>query len=103
MLISSCFFMRFYIKLYLFHFLWIYLVIDKLVIKIFLDNKLKKKHLKGKKILKEQNKITEYLFSTENLYKIKVEDTIVEMEYSDNKKTFNECMLNILKQKYKKG
>lgn len=74
---------------------------NKLVIKIFLTNKLKKKYLKGKKILKEQYKITEYLFNTENLYKIKVEDTIVEIGYSDNNKTFNQCMLNILEQKYK--
>lgn len=39
------------------------------------------------------------MLNTENPYKIKVEDTIVEMEYSDNNKTFNECMLNILKEK----
>lgn len=51
--------------------------------------------------MKEQYKITEYLFNTENLYKIKVEDTIVEIGYSDNNKTFNQCMLNILEQKYK--
>lgn len=53
--------------------------------------------------MKEQNKIAKYLLNTENPYQIKVEDMIVEIEYSDNNKTFNECMLNILKQKYKKG
>lgn len=72
---------------------------DKLVIKIFKTNKIKKKHLKGKKILKEPNKMNEYLLNTKNPYKIKVGDTIVEMEYSDNNKTFKECILNILKQK----
>lgn len=53
--------------------------------------------------MKEQNKIAQYLLNTEKPYQIKVEDMIVEMEYSDNNTTFNECMLNILKQKYKKG
>lgn len=53
--------------------------------------------------MKEQNKITQYLLNTKNPYQIKVGDAIVEMEYSDNNKTFNECMANILKQKYKKG
>ena len=27
----------------------------------------------------------------------------IEMAYSENNKTFNECMLNILKRKYKSG
>ena len=76
---------------------------DKLVIKFFKTNKLKKKKFERYKILKEQNKIIQYLLDTENTYQIKVEDTLVEMEYSDNNKTFNECMLNILKGKYKKG
>lgn len=49
--------------------------------------------------MKEENKVIQYMLNTENPYKIKVEDTIVEMEYSDNNKTFNECMLNILKEK----
>lgn len=53
--------------------------------------------------MKGHNKIIQYLLNTKNPYQIKVEGTIVEMEYSDNSKTFNECMLNILKQKYKKG
>lgn len=53
--------------------------------------------------MKEQNKIIQYLLNANNPYQIKVEDINVEMEYSDNNKTFNECMLNILKQKYKKG
>ena len=51
--------------------------------------------------MKEQNKIIQYLLNTDNPYQIKVEDTIVEMEYSDNNRTFNECILNILKQKSK--
>ena len=53
--------------------------------------------------MKGQNKITQYLLNTKNPYQIKVEDTVVEMEYSDTNKTFNKCILNILKQKYKMG
>ena len=49
--------------------------------------------------MKEQNKIAQYLLNTKNPYQIKVEDMIVEMEYSNNSRTFNECMLNILKRK----
>lgn len=50
-----------------------------------------------------QRKIIEYIKYTENPYKIEVENMIVEMTYIDNNKTFNECMLNILKQKTKRG
>lgn len=46
-------------------------------------------------------KIIEYLKKTENPYQIKVGDIIVQMEYSESYKQFNECMLNILKQKSK--
>lgn len=53
--------------------------------------------------MKEQNKIIQYLLKKNNPYQIKVGDTNVEMEYSDRNKTFDKCMLNILKQKYKKG
>lgn len=44
-------------------------------------------------------KIKEYLSHTENPYKLEVDDITVEIEYSENNKTFNECILNILKQK----
>lgn len=44
-----------------------------------------------------------YINSTENPYILKIGDMVVEIEYSDNKKTFNECMVNILKQKKKMG
>lgn len=53
--------------------------------------------------MKEENKITQYLLNTKNPYQIKIEDIIIEMEYSDNNKTFKDCMLNILKEKYKKA
>ena len=49
--------------------------------------------------MEEQNKIIQYLLNKENPYQIKVEDTIVQMEYSNNNRTFNECMVNILKGK----
>ena len=48
-------------------------------------------------------KIMNYLNNTENPYILKVEDMVVEFQYSDVKKTFNECIKNILKQKKKMG
>lgn len=36
-------------------------------------------------------------------YQMKVEDIIVEIKYTNNDKTIEECMLNILKQKNKAG
>ena len=48
-----------------------------------------------------QKKIIEYIKETKNPYKLKIENMIVELEYSENHKKFNECMLNILKQKIK--
>ena len=42
-----------------------------------------------------------YLENTKIPRVLKVGDIIVEMKYSENDKTFNECMLNILKQKIK--
>jgi len=53
--------------------------------------------------LKNQDKIIKFLNETENPYILKVGDMVVEFEYSDVKKTFNECMINILKQKKKMG
>ena len=44
-------------------------------------------------------KIIEYLKKTENPYQIKVGNMVVNLEYSKNSKKFNECILNILKQK----
>lgn len=44
-------------------------------------------------------KIIEYLKKTENPYMLKVGDIVVNIEYSENYKKFNECILNILKQK----
>lgn len=51
--------------------------------------------------MKEQNEVIKYLLNTKNPYQIKVGNTLVEMKYSDNNKTFNECMLNILRKKNK--
>lgn len=42
---------------------------------------------------------TEELKKIKNNYKLKVGDIVVEMIYSDNNKKFNECIINILKQK----
>ena len=46
-----------------------------------------------------QKKVMEYLRKTENPYQIKVGDMVVNIEYSENYKKFNECILNVLKQK----
>ena len=59
------------------------------------------KSSKGEWNLKNQEKIMNYLNNTENPYILKIGDMVVEIEYSDVKKTFNECMINILKQKKK--
>ena len=58
---------------------------------------------KGEWNLKNQENIMKYINNTENPYILKIGDMVVEIEYSDVKKTFNECMINILKQKKKMG
>ena len=65
--------------------------------------KLNMKSSKGEWNLKNQEKIMNYLNNTENPYILKVGDMVVEIEYSYNKKTFNECMVNILNKKNKTG
>lgn len=59
------------------------------------------KSSKGEYGLKNQDKIIKFLNESENPYILKVEDMVVEFQYSDVKKTFNECIKNILKQKRK--
>ena len=61
------------------------------------------KSSKGEWNLKKQEKIMKYINNIETPYILKIGDMVVEIEYSDNKKTFNECMVNILKQKKKMG
>ena len=46
-----------------------------------------------------QEKIMRYIKETENPYILRVGDMVVEIEYSNVKKTFNECIINILRQK----
>jgi len=53
--------------------------------------------------LKSQNGNIEKLTKVNDIYELKVEDMCVEMSYNDNKKRFNECILNILKKKVKTG
>lgn len=43
----------------------------------------------------------EYLSNAKKSYELKVDSMIVKIEYSENNKKFDECMLNILKQKMK--
>lgn len=61
------------------------------------------KSSKGEYGLKNQDKIIKFLNESENPYILKVEDMVVEFQYSDVKKTFYECIKNILKQKKKMG
>jgi hypothetical protein len=51
----------------------------------------------------KSEKIEKYLETSQNPHQINVEDIIVTMEYTKTNKTFNQCMLNILKQKGKMG
>lgn len=57
----------------------------------------------GESVLKNQNRIIENLLKINDTYELKVEDMCVEMSYNENKKSFSECILNILNQKIKTG
>lgn len=46
-----------------------------------------------------QKEVNGYLKEKENLYRLKVENIIVKLKYSENDKKINECMQNILRQK----
>lgn len=46
---------------------------------------------------------SKYLDNTRKPYQLKIENLTVEIIYSENNKTFNECILNILRQKNKMG
>ena len=49
--------------------------------------------------LKSSKKIIKYLKDVENPYILSFEKMIVEFEYVNEKRTFNQCMVNILKKK----
>lgn len=53
--------------------------------------------------MKENSKIVNYLLNTKEPYILEVDNMQVEMEYCETDKKFKDCMLNILKQKYKMG
>lgn len=55
--------------------------------------------LKGDWWIVENEKLKNYLSKGQNPYKINVENIVVTMEYIKTNKKFNECMVNILKQK----
>ena len=59
--------------------------------------------IRGENGLENQNKKMENLTKVEDLYRLKVGDMYVDMIYAKNKKSFHECMVNIIKQKMKKG
>lgn len=48
-------------------------------------------------------KVKDYLTKEKNPYVLKIDDMLVTIEYTESNKSFNECMLNILKQKSKLG
>ena len=47
--------------------------------------------------MKEKSKIIDYVSNTENPYMLKMDNMNIEMIYSENNKTFKDCMKNILK------
>lgn len=51
----------------------------------------------------EKSKFLTHPSNNGNVYELKVGNVNIEMDYSKNGKGIDECMLNILKQKYKKG
>ena len=53
--------------------------------------------------MQKRAKILQNLSKINDTYKIKFDNITVEMKYSKNNKSFNECILNILKQKLKNG
>ena len=52
--------------------------------------------------MRENSKIVNYLLNSKKPYILKIGNMKVEMKYLESNKTFNECMLNILKQRIKK-
>ena len=51
--------------------------------------------------MEKNEKIKKYLSTAKNPYQINVENIVVTMEYNRTGKKFNECIVNILKQKLK--
>ncbi|MBQ9658357.1 MAG: hypothetical protein IJV31_06290 [Clostridia bacterium] len=49
--------------------------------------------------MEKQSKTIENLSKSNDIYELKVGNMTVEIAYSKTNKSFNECMLNILKQK----
>ena len=49
-----------------------------------------------------QKEVIEYLKEKRKPYRLKVENMIVELEYSKDDKKINECMINVLRQKIRK-
>ncbi len=51
----------------------------------------------------KKSKLLTHLSNNGNVYELKVGNVNIEMDYSKNGKGIDECMLNILRQKIKKG
>ena len=57
--------------------------------------------MKGNCVLENHTKSLNDLLKKEDMYQLKLGEMCVEMEYLNNNKSFNECILNILKGKIK--
>lgn len=53
--------------------------------------------------MNRKSELLEHLSNNGKVYELKVGNINVEMSYSKSNKKIDECMLNILKQKIKKG
>ena len=49
--------------------------------------------------MKQEKRLIEYILNTKNPYQLKVGDTLITMQYSENSKKFDQCILNILTKK----
>ncbi len=71
----------------------------KSVIKFQNSNKLKQKKFERQKALEKNNET----LNTKEAYIMQVDNMKVEMIYSNTNKSFRDCIINILQQKYKKA
>lgn len=53
--------------------------------------------------MNKKSELLEHLSNNRKVYELKVGNINVELDYSNNDRKIDECMLNILKQKNKKG
>ena len=49
--------------------------------------------------MKNQENEIDYITNTDDMCSLKIDDMIINLEYTENNKSFKECMINILKLK----